>query len=84
MPLEKEKIESDSFDHDRNLLEVRPPKEYKSRAQRFEDVLGILREGRLSPFDLIIELLDDSNLKHWAYRNELYKEENKKSVKFST
>jgi len=41
-------------------------------------VLGILREGRLSPFDLVVELLDDSNSKHWAYRNELYKEENKK------
>ena len=26
----------------------------------------------------MIELLDDSNLKYWAYRNELYKEENKK------
>ena len=24
------------------------------------------------------ELLDDSNLKYWAYRNEFYKEENKK------
>ena len=26
----------------------------------------------------MIELLDDSNSKYWAYRNELYKEENKK------
>ena len=25
-----------------------------------------------------MELLDDSNLNYWAYRNELYKEENKK------
>ena len=40
-------------------------------------MLGILREGRLSPIDLMVELLDDSNLK-WAYRNELYKGENKK------
>src|SRR5271169_2160078 len=66
-------FESDSSDQD-----CPPPKTFKSRAQRFEDVLGILREGRLSPFDLMVELLDDSSLKYWAYRNELYKEENKK------
>ena len=75
IPLEKEIFESDS---DRNSLKPPPSKEFKSRAQRFEDVLGILREGRISPFELMIELLDDSNLKYWAYRNELYKEENKK------
>ena len=69
-------FESDSSDQD--PLEAPPPKASKSRAQRFEDVLGILREGRLSPFDLMVELLDDSNLKYWAYRNELYKEENQK------
>jgi len=67
----------DSSASDKDL----PSKAVKSRAQRFEDVLGILREGRLSPFDLIIELLDDSNLKYWAYRNKLYKEENKKLSK---
>ena len=59
-------------------MKASPPKASKSRAQRFEDVLGILREGRLSPFDLMVELLDDSNLKYWAYRTELYKEENQK------
>jgi hypothetical protein len=76
MPLEKEKIESDSSDQ--KIFKAPPPKEFKSRSQRFEDVLDILREGRLSPFDLMVELLDESNLKYWAYRNELYKEENKK------
>jgi hypothetical protein len=67
-------IESDTSDRD--SLKAPPPKALKSRAQCFEDVLGILREGHLSPFDLMVELLDDSNLKHCAYRNELYKEEN--------
>ena len=74
--LEKEKFESESSDQ--NYFKAPPPKEYKSRSQRFENVLDILREGRLSPFDLMVELLDVSNLKYWAYRNELYKEENKK------
>ena len=68
--------ESDSSDY--GSLNAEPPKTLKSRVQRFEDVLAILREGRLSPFDLILHLLDDANLKYWAYRNELYKEENKK------
>ena len=69
-------FESDFSDQD--PLEASPPKASKSRAQRFEDVLGILRKGCLSPFDLMVELLDDSNLKYWAYRTELYKEENQK------
>ena len=46
-------------------------------AQRFEDVLGILREGCISPFELMIKSLNDSNLKYWAHRNKLYKEETK-------
>ena len=42
----------------------------------------ILCKGCLSLFDLMVELLDDSNLKYWAYCTELYKEENQKlSVK---
>ena len=49
---------------DSDSLKAPPIKAFKSRAQRFEDVPGILREGRLSPFDLMVELLDDSNLKY--------------------
>ena len=77
-PLEIFDSDSSSSDRDSGSLKAPPIKAFKSRAQRFEDVLGILREGRLSPFDLMVELLDDSNLKYWAYRNELYKGENKK------
>ena len=55
MPLDNEKNESNSSD--RNFLKAPPLKEFKSRAQRIEDILGILCEGRLSPFDLMIELL---------------------------
>ena len=39
-------------------------------------MLSIPREGGLSPFDLILHLLDDANLKHW---DELYKESKKLS-----
>jgi hypothetical protein len=74
--LKKDKIESEFSDQ--NFFKAPSPKEFKSRSQRFEDVPDILREGRLSPLDLMVELLDVSNLKYWAYRNELYKEENKK------
>ena len=73
MPLEAS--EPDPSNRDSLMAPPPPP---KSRTQLFEDVLGILREGHLSPFDLMIELLDDSNLKYWEYRNDLYKEENKK------
>ena len=69
-------FESDSSDQD--TLEAPPPKASKSCAQHFEDMLSILCEGCLSPFDLMVKLLDGSNLKYWAYCTELYKEENQK------
>jgi len=63
---------------DQGFLDAEPPKALKSRVQCFEDMLAILHKGRLSPFDLMLHLLDDANLKYWAYHNELYKDENKK------
>ena len=56
MPLEKEISESDSEVSDRNLNLV--PSALK--------MCLVFCEGRISPFELIIELLDDSNLKYWA------------------
>ena len=48
----------------------------KSREQRIQEALSILRDGRLSPFDIVLDLLDDSKLRYWGYRNEFFKQEN--------
>ena len=82
MPLGKERIESDSEVSDRNSLKPPSTKESKSRAQRFEDVLGILREGCISPFDLVIKLLDDSNSKYLHTAMNFTKKKTKSLMKF--
>lgn len=43
-----------------------------SRATRFESVLKILRDGRMSPIDLMLEILDPSNAKYDWYRTGLF------------
>lgn len=48
------------------------------RSQHVEAVLQVLRDHWLSPFDLIIAILDDSNPQYSQYRHELYKKENRK------
>ena len=50
-----------------------PLKVPKSHEQRIEEALGISRDGRLSPFDL---LLNASKLRYWGYQNENFKHEN--------
>ncbi len=52
-----------------------------SRTERIEKALGLLKDGRLSPFDLVLEVLDDENAKYTGYRNELYKVGNQKLSK---
>ena len=47
-------------------------------SDRIQDVLSLLRRHRLSPFDLVLELLDDSKPQYVFYRTEFYKEENEK------
>ncbi|KAH9160733.1 hypothetical protein EDB89DRAFT_1885651 [Lactarius sanguifluus] len=49
-----------------------------SRVERFGKVLALLREGNLSPFDLILEILDDCKPEYTGYRVELYKDCNRK------
>ncbi|KAH9011630.1 hypothetical protein EDB85DRAFT_2159783 [Lactarius pseudohatsudake] len=52
-----------------------------SRAERIGKALGLLKDGRLSPFDLILEVLNDNNVEYAGYRNELYKVGNQKLAK---
>lgn len=59
-------------------LQAESPRLKKSRSHCFEEVLAILRNNRLSPFDLTIEVLDDSDPRYSYYRTELYKMESKK------
>ncbi|KAH9011587.1 hypothetical protein EDB84DRAFT_1590667 [Lactarius hengduanensis] len=49
-----------------------------SRAERFGKALALLREGNLSPFDLVLEILDDCKPEYTGYRVELYKDGNGK------
>lgn len=50
----------------------------KTRTECFAEVLEIFRSNRLSPFDLMVEMLDDSKPRYSYYRTELYKAENRK------
>ncbi|KAF8274044.1 hypothetical protein EI94DRAFT_1768902 [Lactarius quietus] len=52
-----------------------------SRVERITKALGVLKDGRLSPFDLILEVLDSNNTEYAGYRNELYKSKNDKLQK---
>src|SRR6266702_5118367 len=60
---------------------VGPHSSKMSQNERIEKALGLLKDGRLSPFDLVLEVLDDENAKYTGYRNELYKVGNQKLSK---
>ena len=45
---------------------------------RITEILSLLRGGRLSPFDLVLEVLDKSQPKYSSYQVEFYKENNQK------
>jgi hypothetical protein len=52
-----------------------------SQSERIHDVLTLLRDGRLSPFDLILEILDEDKPQFASYRKEFFKEGNEKLEK---
>jgi hypothetical protein len=45
-------------------------------------VLAILRQHHLSPFDLVLEILDENKPQYTYYRKEFYKEGNEKLSRF--
>ena len=49
-----------------------------SVSDRILDVLSLLRHHRLSPFDLVLEILAENKTQYSFYQNELYKEGNEK------
>ena len=53
-----------------------------SRFERIDEALDVLKAGHLSPFDLILAILDGSNEKYGGYQNEFYKKDNKKLDEF--
>ncbi|KAF9477864.1 hypothetical protein BDN70DRAFT_994615 [Pholiota conissans] len=46
--------------------------------QQVAEILSLLRIARLSPFDLILEVLDKQQPQYSDYRTEFYKEDNQK------
>jgi hypothetical protein len=52
-----------------------------SLSERVQDTLAILRGRRLSPFDLILEILDEDKPEYSYHRTEFYKEGNEKLTK---
>lgn len=52
-----------------------------SREDRITSAIATLKGRRLSPFDLIIEILDNDNAEYHGYRTELYKPGNSKLSK---
>jgi len=53
-----------------------------SPSERIQDVLALLRDHRLSPFDLVQEILNESQPQYSCYRTEFYKEGNEKLFRF--
>ena len=49
-----------------------------SLSERVQDALELLRYHRLSPFDLVLEILDKSQPQYSCYRTEFYKDGNEK------
>ncbi len=49
-----------------------------SLLERILDVLALLRRHRLSPFDLVLEILGQSHPQYSSYKTEFYKEGNEK------
>ena len=52
-----------------------------SLSERVWDTLVLLRGCRLSPFDLVLEILDEEKPEYSCYRTEFYKEGNEKLYK---
>ena len=52
-----------------------------SLAERVQDALALLRGCRLSPFDLVLEILDEDKPEYSYHRTEFYKEGNEKLSK---
>lgn len=50
-------------------------------SQRIQDALNLLRGRRLSPFDLVLEILDEDKPQYSYHRAEFYKEGNQKLEK---
>lgn len=50
-------------------------------SERVQDALALLRGCRLSPFDLILEILDEDKPDYSYHRTEFYKEGNEKLSK---
>ncbi|KAF8184459.1 hypothetical protein BJ912DRAFT_927826 [Pholiota molesta] len=46
--------------------------------RRIFEILALLRGGRLSPFDLVLEILDENKPQYSGYQVEFYKESNQK------
>jgi hypothetical protein len=52
-----------------------------SLSERVHDILDLLRGCRLSPFNLVLEILDEDKPEYSYYRTEFYKEGNEKLSK---
>jgi hypothetical protein len=50
-------------------------------AERFTGAIDLLKGRQLSPFDLILEILDDNNSDYTEYRIELYKDKSSKLLR---
>ncbi|PPQ69090.1 hypothetical protein CVT24_000134, partial [Panaeolus cyanescens] len=57
---------------------ISEPKNRIPRSKRIADALSILKNGNISPFDFILEILDETKSDYWGYRTAFYKESNSK------
>ena len=52
-----------------------------SHSTHIQNVLSLLHNSRLSPFDLILEILDENKSEYTSHRQKFYKEDNHKLEK---
>lgn len=67
-----------SSDYSGARLDVTNHRVRMSRAERITKVLGLLKDGGLGPFDLVLSVLDANDPDYAGYRNELYKDKSSK------
>jgi hypothetical protein len=55
-----------------------PEPQLNPRLSKIDQVFELLRAGHLSPFDLVLKVLNERNAQYSSYRTEFYKNDSQK------
>lgn len=59
------------------FIQLKEPETPVSHQDKIKSILKLLRKGRISPIDILLEILDPKREDHSAFRQELYKSSGK-------